>query len=380
MNIADIADQEYLSVETRDRVAEVRGTFESENPKGVIVTEDGEYAGVLTERTLLQSHVIDDTHVEKLVKSAPRVSRTEDVRDVARMLVEGGTTVAPVFEGDRLWGVVTADAILEAVLENLDALTVGDIASESVVAIDEDATVGEAIHRLREHGVSRLPVLNENGYLVGIVTTHDLVDLVVRDMDKSTTGERSGDLERMLDLPVGDEMSSPVQTTTSEDSVRDAVATMLESNINGLIVTQADDDRVVTGVLTKTDALRALSYTEESHLDVQITNIDLLDGISRDAVREAITEVADKYSRMQVRHAHVRFHEHKERLRGVPLLQCQIRLRTNRGQMAGSGEGYGADNAFHVALDTLERNVLEHKGVQADEEYRGQLLRKLGEL
>jgi hypothetical protein len=48
--------------------------------------------------------------------------------------------------------------------------------------------------------------------------------------------------------------------------------------------------------------------------------------------------------------------------------------------MAGSGEGYGADNAFHVALDTLERNVLERKGVQADEEYRGQLLRKLGQL
>jgi hypothetical protein len=83
---------------------------------------------------------------------------------------------------------------------------------------------------------------------------------------------------------------------------------------------------------------------------------------------------------MQVQHAHVRFHEHKEKLRGTPLLQCQIRLRTNRGQLAGSGEGYGADHAFHVAADTLERNVLELKGLIADEQYRGQLLRKLGEL
>ena len=83
---------------------------------------------------------------------------------------------------------------------------------------------------------------------------------------------------------------------------------------------------------------------------------------------------------MQVQHAHVRFHEHKEKLRGTPLIQCQIRLRTNKGQAAGSGEGYGAEMAFNVALDKLERNVLERKGVQADEEYRGQLLRKLGEL
>ena len=83
---------------------------------------------------------------------------------------------------------------------------------------------------------------------------------------------------------------------------------------------------------------------------------------------------------MQVQHAHVRFHEHKESLRGTPLVNCQIRLRTNKGQVAGSGEGYGAENAFRVAIDKLERNVLELKGVTADEEYQGQLLRKLGRL
>ncbi|MFW6018108.1 MAG: CBS domain-containing protein, partial [Halapricum sp.] len=79
-------------------------------------------------------------------------------------------------------------------------------------------------------------------------------------------------------------------------------------------------------------------------------------------------------------HAHVRFHEHKEKLRGTPLIQCQIRLRTNKGQLAGSGEGYGSETAFNVALDKLQRNVLEKKGVESDEEYRGQVLRKLGEL
>jgi len=81
-----------------------------------------------------------------------------------------------------------------------------------------------------------------------------------------------------------------------------------------------------------------------------------------------------------VMHAHVRFHEHNEKLRGTPLVQCQIRLRTNKGQVAGTGEGYGAENSFRVALDKLERNVLEVKGVTSDEEYRGQLLRKLNQL
>lgn len=55
-------------------------------------------------------------------------------------------------------------------------------------------------------------------------------------------------------------------------------------------------------------------------------------------------------------------------------------MRTNEGQIAGTGEGYGGDEAFSLALETLERNVLDRKGKRSDEEYRGQLLRKLGEL
>jgi len=385
MDISDIASQQFVEVDVETRLGKVRSMFDEDNPKGIIVTRNGEYAGVVGERDLLQSHVEDDAKVGSLIKPsrndpAPKVGRTDNIRDVARQLVEGGTKVAPVFEDGSLWGIITANAILDAVLENLDALTVGQIHTEQVITITEDDGVGKAINRLREHGVSRLPVVNENNLLVGVVTTHDIGDIAIRKMDRQTTGDRSGDNNRILDMPVYDAMSSPVATTTVGESVRGAVEKMLEDDYGGLIVTPEGDDRQVTGVLTKTDVLRALSYTEEETMDVQITNISLLDTITRQDLREAITSVADKYQKMQVQHVHARFQKHKEKLRGTPLIQCQIRMRTNKGQVMGTGEGYGADNAFHVALDKLERNVLERKGVISDEEHRGQLLRKLGEL
>jgi CBS domain-containing protein/ribosome-associated translation inhibitor RaiA len=380
MNIADIATTDHAEVSADQRLGKVRALFEEENPRGLIVTDDGEYAGVITQRSLMQSHVEDSTKANALMSSAPQVKRTSDVRDVARMLVEGNTKVAPVVEGDSLWGIVTADAILEAVLDNLDALVVSQICTDDVITIAEDASVGQAINRLREHGVSRLPVENEAGYLTGVVTTHDLVDFVIRNMDQPTEGERSGDSDRMLDIPVYDLMSAPVETISGDESVREAVSRMLDNDYNGLVVTPSGDDRTIDGVLTKTDVLRALTFTEEDHMDVQITNIDLLDTITREGLRESVTKVADKFQEMQVHHAHVRFHKHKEKLRGTPLIQCQIRLRTNQGQVAGTGEGYGAESAFRVALDKLERNVLERKGIRADEQRRGQILRKLNEI
>jgi CBS domain-containing protein/ribosome-associated translation inhibitor RaiA len=379
MDIADIATSDYVSVDAEERLGKVRSVFEHQNPKGIVVTVDGEYEGVITQKHLVQSHIEDNAKASAMVRPAPEVERTADVRRVARVLVEGGTKVCPVFEAGRLWGIVSEDHILEAVLENLDALTVAQIYTDDVVTITEETNVGQAVNLLREHDISRLPVLDDDGLLSGMVTRHDIVDIVVRDMDKATRGERAGDVDRILDLPVYDLMNTPVSTTTEGESVRDAVRRMLDNDFAGLVVTP-DDDRVVRGIVTKTDVLRALTFTEEDHMDVQITNIKLLDTIGRGDIRQKIESVADKYSKMQVEHAHVRFHEHKEKLRGTPLIQCQIRLRTNRGQAAGSGEGYGADTAFRVALDKLERNVLELKGVRADEEYRGQLLRKLGEL
>jgi predicted transcriptional regulator/ribosome-associated translation inhibitor RaiA len=381
MNIADIATPEYIQVDVDERLGKVQSFFERENPKGIVVTDDGDYVGIVTERQLLQSQIDEDAKVQAITRNnVPRVGRTDDVRDVARMLVEGNTKVAPVFENDGLWGIVTEDAILEAVLDNLDVLTVEQIYTKDVVTLTEDDHLGKAINYLREHGISRLPILDDAGDLAGMVTTHDIADFAIRSMERQHKGDRSGDLDRMLDLPVYDLMNSPVETVPSNASVREAVETMFEHDYAGLVVTPPAEADVIAGILTKTDVLRALTYTEQDTMDVQITNVNLLDTITREAIREAITEVSDKYQDMQVQHVHVRFHEHKERLRGTPLVQCQIRMRTNRGQVAGTGEGYGAETAFHVAIDKLERNVLELKGTRADEEYQGQVLRKLGQL
>jgi len=380
MDIADIATPDYAEIDADERLGKVRSMFEEDRPKGIVVTEDGEYTGIVNQKQLIQSHIQDGAKVRGLVRSAPRVRRTDDIREVARVLVESGAKIAPVFEGETLWGTVSEQAILEAVLDNLETLDVGDIYTAEVVTVTDDTQIGRSINLLRENNISRLPVVDENGQLTGMVTTHDIADFAVRDMERQQKGDLSGDIDRVLDIPVYDIMSSPVATTTRDATVKSAVEQMLDNDYAGLVVTPDDTSETVAGVVTKTDVLRALTYTEEDHMDVQITNIKLLDTLTRAEIREEIQQTADKYRDMQVQHAHVRFHKHKEKLRGTPLIQCQVRLRTNKGQVAGSGEGYGAGTAFNVALDKLERRVLELKGVRADEEYRGQLLRKLGEL
>jgi len=186
-----------------------------------------------------------------------------------------------------------------------------------VIGINEKDTVGSAINRLRENGISRLPALDEDGHLVGVVTTNDIVEFVVRDQERQGSGDRAGDIDRMLDIPVYDIMSSPVVTATADETAEAVVERMFDNNVSGLVVTPKGAD-TIAGMVTKTDVLRALTFTEQDSMDVQITNVALLDTTSREHIVESIEQVASKYADMHVIHAHVRLHAHKEKLRGTP--------------------------------------------------------------
>jgi CBS domain-containing protein len=61
------------------------------------------------------------------------------------------------------------------------ALRAAEVMSTPVVTIDPDATVAEAARRLARHRIKRLPVVNQHGRLVGIVSRADLLRLYLRD-------------------------------------------------------------------------------------------------------------------------------------------------------------------------------------------------------
>lgn len=379
MDISDIATDEYVRARPDETVGELRSTFEDANPGGILIVEDGECIGVITPQELLRSQTDDETAARQVMKAVPVVDRNEGVREVARLLVENETRVAPVSVEGELWGGVTQDAILEAVLENLDVLTVKEIATKDVVTVTEDDTLSEAINLLREHSISRVPVVDERERPIGIVTADDLVEFVARDTQKQSVGDRGGDSPTLRELPVENVMDRPPETATLESTVSEAVSQMLDQGVDGLIAVPEYDERVA-GVLTKTDVMRALSYTQKEAMDVQITNIDLLHSTSREAIAQSIEEITGKHRKLDVHHVHIRLQEHEEELRGRSLVRCQVRMWTDQEELAGTGEGYGGDEALSIALDKLERNVLELKGERSDEEYRGQLLRTLNEL
>ena len=99
------------------------------------------------------------------------------IRDVARKMRTGRIGALPVGENDRLVGMVTdRDIVVRAVAdERLPGNTsVREVMSEKVCYCFEDNDIEEAAKIMAEHQVKRLPVLNRDKRLVGIVALSDL--------------------------------------------------------------------------------------------------------------------------------------------------------------------------------------------------------------
>lgn len=117
--------------------------------------------------------------IRKLMFVKPRTVKVGDsVVEAAKLMKGEETGIAPIVEDGRLIGVVTDhDITLRVVAEGRDPRTtrVEDVASRDLITIDPDESLDEALALMAHHDVRRLPVIEEDGTLVGIVSHADVL-------------------------------------------------------------------------------------------------------------------------------------------------------------------------------------------------------------
>jgi CBS domain-containing protein len=116
------------------------------------------------------------------------IDAEKSVAYAAKMMREEDVGLAPIVEGDKLIGMLTdRDIAIRVVAEgrNPEQVKVADVASKQVVTIDPQQDLDEALRIMAEHQVRRLPVVEEDGKLVGVVAQAD----IAREGDDMQTGK-----------------------------------------------------------------------------------------------------------------------------------------------------------------------------------------------
>ena len=110
--------------------------------------------------------------------------------NLATVMKEENVGSVVIVDGDdHPVGIVTDRDLVLDVLEPREdptQMTAGDVMTDTLVTVDPDRGVLDAIELMHEHSVRRLPIVDSAGAMAGIVTLDDLVLLLAQELETLT--------------------------------------------------------------------------------------------------------------------------------------------------------------------------------------------------
>ena len=378
--VRDVFSKGFATVNENDALSRCLELFKKEMPPVIaVMDEKGKYAGVIARRWIYRSRLDPaTTKVKTLMRPAPKLEPEVSLGKAAKLMIESGVRQLPVFEKKKLVGFITDENIIHgAVTQEWGNTEIKEIMTKVPTVIEGNRSVGAALSFFREQGISHLPVLEE-GKLVGILTIQDVIEQIFQPRKKQTVGDIKGEKVPILNLPVKGIMTKPVITVQPEMSLKDAEKSMHDHNVSCLPVVSKEK---LMGIVTKLDFLEPISVLEmERKFTVQFAVKDVaVNPDEQNFMMDEFDNFARKYEDVfQMGTLFVYFKTHGTNHKGIPLIHCRLQLRTVKGTLYSSGEGWGMEPTFRVALDRLDKRILRSKELGHDPRYARDYLRKIG--
>jgi len=244
------------------------------NAVPVVRKDTEEFVGMVSAQTILENP--DENQLAMLVdRDVPTISPDADLGEAAKLMFEKNVRRLPVLKEKKLVGILTVRDILRRVIA---AMNIDKPAEEfmrpHMIAVWDGTPLKVAVHLLKLSGFRVLPVIDDEGKLVGKLSDTDV--LKVSDVDiSSTVGQLTGKSEsdswawdteariyitkKELKLPdklVRDVMSPKLITISRSTPVGEVSRMLAESRDNEAFVLGSSEE--LLGLVRDIDLLKVL--------------------------------------------------------------------------------------------------------------------------
>ena len=180
--------------------------------------------------------------MSKNVVSVSVPGNREKVLDLMR---KENKAVLPVVKEDTdiLVGLVTRSDLIN----NPDEEQIAMLMSRELISVNPSDQVEDAARKMIDNNVRRVPVVNDDGELVGIITSFDIVSKALAKID--------------VDDAVENYMITTVPTTWEKSPLNVAFETMNQFGLKSILA--LDDDAKLSGILTETDFISEIEIISE---------------------------------------------------------------------------------------------------------------------
>jgi CBS-domain-containing membrane protein len=142
--------------------------------------------------------------------------------------------------------------------------TVADVMTERVVSVMATATYKEIVETLQRHRISAVPVVNERGQVIGVVSEADLLprlELPTQPVPMPWNRRGRASLDKAAAATASELMTAPAVTISRQAAITAAARIMHHQRIKRLPV--VDEQSHLVGIVSRTDLLRPYLRTDD---------------------------------------------------------------------------------------------------------------------
>lgn len=156
MKIQDAMEKNVIKFQVDDRIVDVAGSLRENKISGApVMNKEGQVVGIISEGDIMRLLEVHSPHI-RLILPSP----LDLIELPVRMKYE-------------------MDEIAED-MNKAASLLIGEIMTKKVVTITPDSDISDAAQLMDTHDVKRLPVVDSDGKMVGIITRGDIIGAMVR--------------------------------------------------------------------------------------------------------------------------------------------------------------------------------------------------------
>jgi len=363
MLVSEIMSREILSVKPSDSITDFISIMEKEHVHEAPVIDGKKLKGMVKFDTLVARGIADPSKqkISSIMESPPPILKPDQsIEEAAEILFKTGLRALPVIDGSTVAGIVAIWDVLDAAgsTKSFRQTTAGTVMSIAEV-IGHDSDIGTARVIMRERGVSRLPVVNEDGKLIGILGTMDLIKAIKRPKEKMSWYGMAAEMERIVSLPVSNVMNDRPPTAKKTDSLTDIVRIMNNSKCSGVTITE---NNIPIGIVTIKDLLEVyVAGLAQKGVYYHAIGLEKEDEAVVDTVHRMIADTMQKIAYMvpmQFAMAHFKKHE----AGGLKAKwSVRVRIMTDKGVFMSKAWAWDPRDAAGKALEHLERGLIKWK-------------------
>jgi predicted transcriptional regulator/ribosome-associated translation inhibitor RaiA len=248
----------------------------------------------------------------------------------------------PVLHNEKLSGVISETDLL--LTSDFGHATVDQVMTGAIV-IESESTLSNALSKMRKYNISRLPVINKSGILIGTINALDISKLIAKPRDRPGKSPGIGTMATIRNVQVRDIMKRPA--FVERGTTLNAIIENFRTNEEVIIV----GNKRPIGIVTPKDALE-LTLPKQSETSIHIANLENTN--ARQEISNQITPFLKKIQNRITDIQNVIIYADKHKTNKYSL---RSRIITARGTIDAKAVGYDPVSACKTMISKLDRQI-----------------------